>query len=182
VDDDPILLMGTAAILTQAGYDCHCARDPGVARMAVRTLPIDLILCDVYLAGESGLELCRELRQEPGLEDVPVMFMSSAQLPDIVRKSHDAGGAYFLKKPFEPRVLIELVGKALWMPHLVHAQLNRLREKHAPIVAASIPAPAIAPSVPVLPEKPIGNKGVHGVPAPLGMPGLGAATRATTVE
>lgn len=172
VDDDPIMLVGTAAILTQAGYDCHCARDPEVARKAIRALPIDLIICDVNLAGESGLELCRELRQEPGLEDVPVMFMATAQLPDIVRKSHDAGGAYFLKKPFEPRVLIELVGKALWMPHLVQAQINRLREKHSPIAAVAPPPSA----------KPIANPGIHGVPAPLGLGNLGAAARVTGVE
>jgi DNA-binding NarL/FixJ family response regulator len=52
------------------------------------------------------------------------MFVSSQQLPDIVRRSYEAGAAYYLRKPFDPEVLIELVSKALWMPHLVSGKLR----------------------------------------------------------
>lgn len=124
VDDDPIMLTGIAAVLNMGGYECHCARDQQAALTAARSLALDLIICDVNLAGESGLELCRQVRRQPGMDDVPVMFMSSAQIPDIVRRSHEAGGAYYLRKPFDPEVLLELVGKALWMPHLVYTRLN----------------------------------------------------------
>lgn len=156
VDDDPIMLMGVAAMLNTAGYEAHCARGEEAAIKAARSLPLDLIICDVNLAGHSGLELCRELRREPGIEEVPVMFMSALQVPDIVRRSHDAGGAYFLRKPFDPEVLIELVGKALWMPHLVQTHLNRLRETEmapaleAPFVQTkpTIPAPNLAGFMP----------------------------------
>ncbi len=133
VDSDPLTLTAVAAVLDMQGYECHCARDPVAARKAAAELPLDLILCDVNLQGASGLELCRELRKLPGLEDVPLMFVSASQLPDIVRRAHDAGGAYYLRKPFDPDVLIELVNKALWMPHLVN---NRLRH------TASTPTPA----------------------------------------
>jgi len=135
IDDDAITLTGIAAVLNMSGYECHCARDRAAALKGVRTLMLDLIICDVNLAGESGLALCRELRSEPGMDEVPVMFMSSAQIPDIVRRSHDAGGAYYLRKPFDPEVLIELVGKALWMPHLVQ---TRYRHVHA--AAETVPA------------------------------------------
>src|SRR5688572_4370139 len=86
IDDDAITLTGIAAVLNMSGYECHCARDREAAAKGVRTLPLDLIICDVNLAGESGLALCRDLRREPGLDEVPVMFMSSAQIPDIVRR------------------------------------------------------------------------------------------------
>lgn len=124
VDSDPVLLTGTAAVLHTAGYECHCARDSQGALKAARTLPLDLIICDVQLGGESGLDLCRHIRQLPGCIDVPVMFASSQQLPDIVRRSYEAGAAYYLRKPFDPEVLIELVSKALWMPHLVSGKLR----------------------------------------------------------
>ncbi|MBI2479174.1 MAG: response regulator [Planctomycetia bacterium] len=71
-----------------------------------------------------------------GQEDVPVLFVSSAQMPDIIRRTHDAGGTYYLRKPFDPDVLIELVGKALWMPHLVKSRF----ERHEP--ARSTPRPS----------------------------------------
>jgi DNA-binding transcriptional LysR family regulator len=69
---------------------------------------LDLLICDVSVAGDNGLDLARELRRLPGMQDVPVMFVSRTQLPDIVRRSHDAGAAYYLRKPLDPDVLIDL--------------------------------------------------------------------------
>ena len=128
VDEDPLTLTGVAATLDMSGYECHCARDAEAALKAARILSLDLIICDVSVGQDSGLELCRELRSEEGNEDVPVLFVSGAQLPDIIRRTHDAGGTYYLRKPFDPDVLIELVGKALWMPHLVKSRVDRVED------------------------------------------------------
>ena len=136
IDDDAVTLTGIAAVLNMSGHECHCARDREAATKAARTLALDLMICDVNLAGESGLAVCRDLRHEPGMDDVPVMFMSSAQIPDIVRRSHDAGGAYYLRKPFDPEVLVELVGKALWMPHLVQTRVSRIQAAAETVPAA----------------------------------------------
>jgi DNA-binding response OmpR family regulator len=134
VDADPYTLLGTAAVLDMAGYVCHCARDRQAALKGARTLGLDLVICDVHLGGESGLDVCRELRLIPGMQDVPVMFVSATQLPDIVRRSHEAGAAYYLRKPFDPDVLVELVGKALWLPHLVSSRLGQ-SDKRTPALA-----------------------------------------------
>ena len=48
--------------------------------------------------------------------------------PRLVRRSHAAGGSYYLRKPFDPEVLIELVSKALWMPHLVQNRVAGVSE------------------------------------------------------
>lgn len=133
VDSDALTLTATAAVLDMSGYECHCAQDSEAALKAVRTLTLDLIICDVQLRGESGLELCREMHAEPNGRDVPVLFVSSQQLPDIVRKVHAAGGAYYLRKPFDPDVLIDLVDKALWMPHLVK---NRIRSESSSMLTS----------------------------------------------
>ncbi|MEO8496694.1 MAG: response regulator [Planctomycetota bacterium] len=137
IDGDPLTLTGVAAVLDMAGYECHCARDAEAATKAARTLPIDLMICDVNLEGQSGLDLVRELREANGQEDVPVLFVSSSQMPDIIRRTHDAGGTYYLRKPFDPDVLVELVSKALWMPHLVK---SRFEQRHEP--TRSTPRPS----------------------------------------
>ena len=146
IDNDPVTLMGTSAVLDMAGYICHQARDRQAALKAGRTIPLDLVICDMGLAGESGLQLCRELRRLPGMQDVPIMFVSAHQLPDIVRRSHEAGGAYYLRKPFDPHVLIELVGKALWMPHLVQTRLAM----HQPVRQAVPPPTKVRAKMDVL--------------------------------
>lgn len=137
IDDDPLLLTGMAAVLDKQGFEVHIARDIEAAVKAARSLDLDLIICDVNLGGYSGLALCREMREEHGQADVPVMFTSQSQLPDIIHRTFDETGAYYLRKPFEPGVFIELVNQALWMPHLVH---TRTPAVEAPI-AKVVPAP-----------------------------------------
>jgi len=132
VDDDPIALADAATALDSAGHLVYQARDRISALRIARTEALDLVICDVNVGGNSGLELSRELRL-PGMQDVPVMFISRTQLPDIVRRSHEAGAAYYLHKPLDPEVLIDLVGKALWLPHLVQSRLTMHQPSQTPI-------------------------------------------------
>jgi two-component system, chemotaxis family, chemotaxis protein CheY len=123
IDDDAPSSASILAALDSAGHLLYEARDRQAALRIGRREALDLIICDVNIGGNSGLELTRELRRLPGMQDVPVMFISRSQLPDIVRRSHEAGAAYYLRKPIDPDVLVDLVGKALWMPHLVQTRL-----------------------------------------------------------
>ncbi|MEC9091639.1 MAG: response regulator [Planctomycetota bacterium] len=119
VDPDPVTLTAIAAALQLSGYKSHCARDSEAALKAAIGEQLNLIICNTNLEGESGLELCRKIQLMDGKKDMPVMFISSSQAPDVIHRAHEAGGAYYLRKPFDPQVLLELVGKVLWMPNLV---------------------------------------------------------------
>ena len=124
IDEDSLALASATEALDAAGHAVFQARDRKSALKIATTQGLDLIISDVSIGLDSGLDLARELRRLPGMQDVPVMFVSRTQLPDIVRRSHEAGAAYYLRKPLDPDVLIDLVGKALWMPHLVHSRLS----------------------------------------------------------
>lgn len=116
IDDEREVLDEVAAVLAKANLTCHCCLNSQEALAAADAVPPALILCDVSLLGESGVELCDRLKQRPGLKDVPVMFLSGAQLPDIIRRSYPAGGIYCLRKPFDPTVLMELIDQAMAVP------------------------------------------------------------------
>ncbi len=116
IDDEKDLLEKVTTLLSAQNFACCCCTNGEEAVAAVQENPPDLIVCDVHLQGESGLETCQRIKQLPGLEDVPVMFLSGAQLPDIIRRSHEAGGIYCLRKPFDPQVLLELIDQALSVP------------------------------------------------------------------
>ncbi len=121
VDDEQSVLDDVAAALGADGFRCMlctCAADALERALAE---PPELIISDINLHGHSGLEMCEEIKSHDALRDVPVMFLSGAQIPDIIRRSHAVGGTYYLRKPFDPEVLVELVHKALYMPHLVAA-------------------------------------------------------------
>ncbi len=125
VDDESQVLEQVAEVLKKANIDCHCCTTAETAVVDAETVHPDLILSDINLGGYSGLEMCERIKQNADMVDVPVMFLSGAQIPDIIRRSHAVGGSYYLRKPFDPEVLVELIDKALWMPHLVSSHVNR---------------------------------------------------------
>ena len=124
IDDDPFLLTAVAAALHLMGYESHCARDREAAMKGARSLDLDLIICDIDLGEANGLDLCREIRELPERAETPVIFVSGVDLPDLLRRTREAGGTYFLRKPYDPNVLLDLVEKALWMPHLMEARIR----------------------------------------------------------
>ena len=116
VDGEREVLEKMTTVLGKAGFGCRCCATADAAVAAARAAPPDLIVCDLNLGGENGLEACRRIKEYPGLEEVPLMFLSAAQLPDVISGSRAAGGSYCLRKPFAPTVLVELIDQALAAP------------------------------------------------------------------
>ena len=111
------MLEGIREVLAEAEFACCCCTTAAEAFDAALANPPDLIVCDLNLHGESGLETCQQIKRSPGMEDVPVMFLSGAQRPDIIRRSPGTGdGVYCLRKPFAPKVLVELIDQAIGVP------------------------------------------------------------------
>ncbi len=121
VDDENSVLGCVREVLRRRGHRCHCCETAEDAIEFCRGRHPDLIISDVHFGGMSGLEMCEHIKVEKGLADIPVMFLSGSQIPDIIRRSHSVGGAYYLRKPFDPDVLSALVEKALWLTQLVDA-------------------------------------------------------------
>ena len=121
VDHQPEVLAELATVLSTAGYRCRLCHTAADAMAAADDEVPDLIIAEVHLDDTSGPDLCEKIKGRPALEDVPVMFLSGSQIPDIIRRSHALGGSYYVRKPFDSAVLLELIDKALWLPTLVGA-------------------------------------------------------------
>jgi CheY-like chemotaxis protein len=130
IDADSLSSTATSTALTSQRYFVSTAGDRESAFAAAKQLNLDLIICDVNLNGEDGVELCRVIRQLPNCNDVPVMFLSNNQLPSVASRLFSNGSALFLKKPYAVSLLLDLVEKALWMPHLIKSHEHR---PHMPI-------------------------------------------------
>lgn len=137
IDAEPLNLTALAATLHAHDFEVYCAADRPAALQAAREQPLDLIVCDTNLRGEDGVALTEELRQLPDRSDVPVMFLSGAQLPDVILRTHRHGSSFHIRKPVDVTLLMELAEKALWMPHLVKSHINR---PHIPLSAFANPA------------------------------------------
>jgi CheY-like chemotaxis protein/signal transduction histidine kinase len=77
IDDDRIQLKLARLRLEHAGFSVRVASDGVSALEEAARQPPDVVLCDVLMPGTDGYELCQELRNVPGLEQVPVLLVSA---------------------------------------------------------------------------------------------------------
>ncbi len=107
VDDEFDLASTLRAILEGAGYRVETCSNGREALERLRGGPRpDLVLTDVMMPLVSGFEVLQTMRQTPGLQEVPVVVMSS--VPPGVKRD-DYGWQAFLRKPFGLEVLMRTV-------------------------------------------------------------------------
>jgi two-component system cell cycle response regulator len=101
IDDEPVAREALEALLAAEGYQLEFAVDglQGLARAA--ELYPDIILLDVMMPGIDGFEVCRRLRVDPVLAEVPVVMITA--LDDQASRLHgiEAGADDFISKPFD---------------------------------------------------------------------------------
>ncbi len=94
--------------------EIHEAPDAIVGLEAARALQPDLVLLDVMMpGGMDGLDLCRALRADPALAEVPVVVLSARGQASDRQAALDAGANAYLVKPFSPMQLLDLTGALL---------------------------------------------------------------------
>ncbi len=103
VDDDARLRSLLQRFLAEQGFRVTAAQDAAAARAALASVAFDLMVLDVMMPGESGLELSEALRRD-GL-DVPILMLTAAGAPDDRIAGFESGADDYLAKPFDPREL-----------------------------------------------------------------------------
>lgn len=66
----------------------------------------DLILLDIMMPEISGFEVCRQIRQQPELNTVPVIFLTAKTEEEDIIHAYEAGGVDYVTKPFRTRELL----------------------------------------------------------------------------
>jgi two-component system, OmpR family, response regulator MtrA len=107
VEDDSALLNMLGIALRSTGHSTVLSSD---AESALERLPDespDIILCDVNLPGMNGAEFTKAIKSSQLLADTPVILMSAYDEPK------DHGADAFVRKPFDPVEVIQLVDEKL---------------------------------------------------------------------
>ena len=116
IDDDRVLTRLFEGILNSVGK--VMIANTGVAGLELaRTEQPDLILLDVQMPGQDGFDIISELKTDPMVRHIPVIFITGEILPEIESHCLEAGGADYIAKPVNPRVL-----KARALTHLLIKQ------------------------------------------------------------
>jgi putative two-component system response regulator len=132
VDDDRTICDLVARMLKGDGYDVAVAQDAGEAELRLRYEPAELVVTDVTMPGDSGLDLAALIaRDHP---DCAVLMMSGTDDPELGRVAADAGAYGFMIKPFSRSELLIAVSNAFRRRQL---ELNhRAREEELEAVVA----------------------------------------------
>ena len=104
VDDDARLRALLSRFLAERGFRVTTAEDATDARGKLRFMQPDMLVLDVMMPGESGLELTQSLRRERS--DLPVLLLTARGAPTDTIAGFEAGADDYLHKPFEPDVLV----------------------------------------------------------------------------
>jgi len=123
VDDQPANIQALHRVFAA---DCQVlmATDGARALALCRERQPDLVLLDVQMPGMDGYQLCAELKADPLLRAIPVIFVTAQDRPEDETRALDAGAADFITKPFNPTVVRARVRTQLTLK----AQADLLRE------------------------------------------------------
>jgi len=103
VDDDQRLRALLQRFLAEQGFRVTAAADAAAARAALSAMAFDLVVLDVMMPGETGLQLVEALRAQGNA--VPVLMLTALGGPDDRVAGFERGADDYLAKPFDPREL-----------------------------------------------------------------------------
>lgn len=113
VDDDEDVRHMTRVALGFEGFDVTEAADGTSGVAAIRAERPDAVVLDVMMPGRDGIDVLRELREDPALADLPVVLLTAKAGVNAEQEGWEAGAAAYLTKPFTGTVLAATLRRLL---------------------------------------------------------------------
>lgn len=121
IEDSESSMLLLTELLEENGYGVRQAQDGEMALSTVKIRAPDLVLLDINLPDFNGFIVCRKMKMLASMKDVPVLFCSALDDPEIKVHGFSEGGVDYITKPYNPdEVLIRVK---------THLELSRLRNK-----------------------------------------------------
>jgi len=98
VDDEPDERLLVRRELETAGMRVHECNSGEAALQKLSSITPDLVLLDLIMPGQDGIETCREIRKHPNFKDIPVLMLTGVDGLEYIRKAFDAGATDFITK------------------------------------------------------------------------------------
>ncbi len=105
IEDEEDILALVHFNLVKAGFQVSCATSGEEGLKLARTLRPDLVLLDLMLPGMDGLAVCRALRKDPDMAEIPIVMLTAKGEEGDVVAGLEQGADDYLSKPFSAKVL-----------------------------------------------------------------------------
>jgi CheY-like chemotaxis protein len=113
-DDEPAILAAVRVVLEGAGFEVSEAPDGLAALRLCRTQSVDLVLCDVFMPNQDGLETISLLRQQdPSVRIVAMSGGGSVWTRGLLATAQQLGASAVLHKPFTGKQLLAVIRQVL---------------------------------------------------------------------
>lgn len=113
VDDEPFILMMIEDKLKKAGFDVITSRQSKGVTDVIRTENPDLLILDWMMPEVSGIEICKDLKSDKDLSNIPIFMLTAKGQEDDEKLGLMSGVDRYITKPFSPKLLLEMVKEIL---------------------------------------------------------------------
>jgi DNA-binding response OmpR family regulator len=109
IDTDDDILLTASVSLRHFGFEPYTVKELNDCVSPIRNIKPDVIFIDVPVNSDTTRSICRQIKDEQGISDIPVILFSTS--PGDIRKVEEYGAVDFLEKPYEVTQLANLVRK-----------------------------------------------------------------------
>jgi DNA-binding response OmpR family regulator len=109
VDDNPRNLQVLGKLLQEEKYEIEFAVNGGATLEWLKNRQFDLILLDLNMPGMNGFEVCKIIRSDNEMCDIPIIFLSAESERESILKGFEVGAQDYVTKPFDSRELLARV-------------------------------------------------------------------------
>ncbi len=146
VDDDEQLLRMVGLMLERGGHTATLVSNPIEALDMMREEAPDLAILDVMMPGMNGLELCQELRMNPGTKEIPIIVLTARGPIESKQEAMEIGADTYLNKPVTSIELLTNVDDLIAQKSAGSTTADAAQSSidTAPLQSESIPCQTIA--------------------------------------
>jgi CheY-like chemotaxis protein len=106
VDDDEAFLKMMEMILPKEGYNVRYTSDSTKAIHYAKKYHVDLLMLDLMMPEIDGYEICRRVRKDNEIREIPIVAVSAAGGKEVARRVFEAGADEHIVKPFDQQDLL----------------------------------------------------------------------------
>jgi CheY-like chemotaxis protein len=113
IEDSPVDREAIKGILKKNNYSVTAVADGEAGFRSLKENKPRLIILDGVLEHESGIDVCRRIKNNPDLRDIPVIFLTGLDTPTNIVDCYEAGAEQYLRKPISAKELLKQVETSL---------------------------------------------------------------------